>query len=150
VVDIGLTLVQCRTLGLQDEENPITKRADRDRTKATLATHGATAEEIRFLIDQERRVELNAMTSNVFIAWLEASLVEHGAGKVVPDLSVLTTAWRRALARQEVASAVRAAEAEALAVADAAQVPADIAARVQAMIEGTASSWDHAVDSLVS
>ena len=41
VIDIGLTLVQCHGLGLQDEENPIRKDADRDRIRVTLAAHSA-------------------------------------------------------------------------------------------------------------
>jgi hypothetical protein len=150
VIDLGLTLAQGRALDLQEEENPIAKGTDRGRLRTTLTSHGATREEIEFLVDQERRIELNAMTSDVFIAWLEARLAEHGAGKVVPDATVLAAAWRRARARQDVAAAVRAAEAEALAAADAARVPTDLAARVRAIIEGTASSWDVAVDHLVS
>jgi hypothetical protein len=37
-----------------------------------------------------------------------------------------------------------------MAIAAAAEVPADLAGRVQTMIAGTASSWDHAIDALVS
>lgn len=150
MTNIGLTLAQCRAMGLQDEENAIAKDADRDRIRATLATHGATEEEIAFLVDQESRVELNAMTSDVFIAWLESKLMEHGAGKVVPDQAVLAAAWRRARACRQIAAAVRDAEAKALAVAAAADVPLDLASQVQTMIAGTASSWNHAIDLLAS
>ena len=150
VTDIGLTLEQCRALGLQDEENPIAKDADRARIRATLAAHGATLEEIVFLVDQERQVELNAMTSDVFITWLEAKLTEHGAGKVVPDLAVLVAAWRRARVRQQIAEEVRAAEVRAMATAAQTEAPLDLASQVWAMIAGTASSWDHAIDALAS
>ena len=57
----------------------------------------------------QRRIELNAMTSDVFIGRLEA-----------------------------------------MAAASKTKVPADLAEQVRAMIEGTASSWDHAIDTLAS
>jgi hypothetical protein len=150
VTDIGLTLAQGRALGLQDEENPVAKDSDRDRIRQTLAAHGSTKQEIAFLVDQERRVELNAMTADVFVGWLEARLTEHGAGKVVPDDAVLEEVWRRAVARQQVAKDIRKAETKAMALAAKAEVPAKLAGQVRAMIDGTASSWDHAVDALAS
>src|SRR4051795_9042756 len=81
------------------------------------------ADEIGFLVDQERRIELNAMSSDVFIAWLEDRLTEHGAGKVVPDHTVLAEMWRRAIARQHVAKDLRKAEIKAMAAAIYADVP---------------------------
>ena len=47
------------------------------------------------------------MTSDLFISWLEARLVEHGAGKVVPESSVLAEVWQRAVARQHIAKDLR-------------------------------------------
>jgi hypothetical protein len=41
------------------------------------------------------RVELNAMTADQFIDWLERKLDEQGIGKVVPDPETLATAYRR-------------------------------------------------------
>ena len=38
---------------------------------------------------QTRRVELNAMSTPAFIAWLDAKMTEHGAGKLVPPAAVL-------------------------------------------------------------
>jgi hypothetical protein len=38
---------------------------------------------------QTRRIELNAMTTPQFIAWLDAKMAEHGSGKLVPPAGVL-------------------------------------------------------------
>ena len=45
----------------------------------------------------QRRVELNAMTAPVFVAFLERKLAEHGVRKVVPDESVLEQHARRVI-----------------------------------------------------
>ena len=54
-----------------------------------LRSYGASNDEIIFLCGDDhhdqRRVELNAMTSDQFIAWVWEALERHGAGKVVPD-----------------------------------------------------------------
>ena len=39
---------------------------------------------------QTHRVELNAMTTPDFIAWLDAKMAEHGNGKLIPPDDVLT------------------------------------------------------------
>lgn len=38
---------------------------------------------------QRHRVELNAMTTPQFIAWLDAKMAEHGAGKLIPPEDVI-------------------------------------------------------------
>jgi predicted transcriptional regulator len=45
---------------------------------------------------QCKHVELNAMTSPQFIAWLERKFAEHGVEKVIPDDKTLAEAWQRA------------------------------------------------------
>jgi hypothetical protein len=67
VIDIGLRLDDVESLSLQSE--PVKVSGNWDARAATLAEHGATRAEIRFL--HERRVELNAMTAPVFVAFLE-------------------------------------------------------------------------------
>jgi hypothetical protein len=46
---------------------------------------------------QTRRVELNAMTTPRFIAWLDAKMAEHGDGKLIPPDDVLTGELERRL-----------------------------------------------------
>ena len=38
---------------------------------------------------QTHRVELNAMTTPMFIAWLDQKMVEHGSGKLIPPPEIL-------------------------------------------------------------
>ena len=54
------------------------------------------------------------------------------------------------MARQHVAKDLLKAETKAMAAAAKAKVPPDLAGQVRAMIADTASSWDHAIEALVS
>src|SRR5262249_32728520 len=53
--------------------------------------NGATEAEIDFLLD--RRVELNAMTSDQLVAFVEGKLRRHGIGKIVPKKKELAQAY---------------------------------------------------------
>jgi hypothetical protein len=53
---------------------------------------------------QTRRVELNAMTTPQFIAWLDRKMAEHGDGKLIPPPEVVT-----AKLEEEVEAGLRAA-----------------------------------------
>lgn len=146
VIDLGLSLAEAREMGLQDEaaqgQGPGEER---------LREYGLDEEEIDFLIRQGRRVELNAMTSDELVAWLEGKLREHGAGKVVPEAGVLDRHARRLLARRRMADAVRplieAAEAEAA----EASLPDDLAERVRERQEDDpALPWEDALEAAVT
>lgn len=151
VVDLGLRLADCRAMDLQDEEAPpLPAGTDRGKVARTLRLHGATPEEIEFLVQRGRRVELNAMTSDQFVAWLEAGLRRHGAGKVVPADRVIEAAWREAVARQHVQGRARILEQEARALAASVDVPEGMAEAVRHEIEGSDLSWDEAVARIVS
>ena len=63
------------------------------KIRATLRRHGATEDEIDFLL--HRRVELNAFASDALVAWIERKLEEHGVAKIVPDDDTLANAYRR-------------------------------------------------------
>ena len=54
--------------------------------------NGATVAEADFLLSG-RRVELNAMTSDQFVAFIEEKLIAHGVRKVVPDDALLAEAF---------------------------------------------------------
>ena len=49
---------------------------------------------------QRRRVEINAMTTPAFIAWLDAKMAAHGSGKLVPPDDVLMDEWHDRLEKQ--------------------------------------------------
>jgi hypothetical protein len=54
---------------------------------------GATADEIEFLMDGQR-VELNAMTSDQFIVFVENKLIEAGTAKIIPPEDRLIESYR--------------------------------------------------------
>ena len=151
VIDLGLRLETCLAMDLQDEEAPpLPPRTDPAKVARTLREHGATEDEIEFLLHQARRVELNAMTSDQLVAWLEAGLRRHGAGKVVPADGVIELAWRDAVARRVAADAIRAVEQKARAVAATVAPPQNLADAIRDAIEGSDLPWDEALAAIVS
>ena len=95
-----MRLADVEELGLEAE--PTSNKGDDDAIARRLRINGATDEEIAFLIGEER-VELNAMSSDVFVAFVERKLNEHGVAKVVPPPSTLAetfTAFKRGAAAQ--------------------------------------------------
>lgn len=103
VVDLGLRLADVLAEDLPREEVTYVRQRD---PAANLRQNGATEAEIAVLVTRPaivgyapargERVELNAFTSDQFIAWLEKKLKKAGCRKVIPDTETLTTAYRRA------------------------------------------------------
>ena len=66
---------------------------------ANLRENGASEAEIAFMfrdfdrMRSTRRVELNAMTSPQFVAFLERKLRENGVAKIVPDQDLLAEVY---------------------------------------------------------
>jgi hypothetical protein len=94
------------------------------------------------------RVELNAMDSRQFIAWLETKLRAVGVCKVVPDPLTLETAYRRMIRLSRVQQAIETAVAH-MPTDEEIAVPADLMPRIYNAIDGTAQSWDKALWQLV-
>ena len=150
VIDFGLRWADID--GLETEE--VALKDDRAATRATLRRHGATAAEIDFIVPPRdrpcRRVELNAMTSDQFVAFVEAKLDEYGVAKVMPDADVLADAYHRArvqaVVQAEIDVLVRAAtEAE-----KGAPVPADLRERLtQHLATDRSLSWDAALQKVL-
>jgi hypothetical protein len=94
VIDIGLSLVDVEEMGLEAEHQHHPK-ASRSSLEENLRTNGASEAEIAFMLHDfdrlrsTRRVELNAMTSPQFVAFVERKLRANGITKVVPDDDVL-------------------------------------------------------------
>jgi hypothetical protein len=144
VVDLGLRFEDIAEL--ESESVEYKQQAD---PKNYLAECGATPEEQQFLVKDEHgggwigeRVEINAMTSDELIEWLEEKFEEHGIEKVIPDEKTLASAYRRAKYLRSIE-----AEMRKLNKADkAAAVPSDLRERIEEMIEDDSSvSWDDAV-----
>jgi len=102
VIDLGLRLTDVQEMALEHE--PVTYE-DKADPRINLRERGATEDECRFLVSKRDRisgqwegdrVELNAMTSPQFIAWLERKLDEVGVTKFVPEQKAVTDAYRRA------------------------------------------------------
>ena len=93
-IDLGLSLQDVIAMGLESEYQHHPK-GNKAALIANLRENGATDEEIEFMfrdfdrLRSTRRVELNAMTSPQFVAFIERKLREHGIAKVVPDEELL-------------------------------------------------------------
>jgi hypothetical protein len=155
VVDIGFRLAD--VAGLQSEP-VVNKKGKRQARAVTLERHGATAEEIEFLLGTDpagdddaigftgRRVELNAMASDQLVAFVESKLAEHGVEKVIPDDDTLERQARRLIRQRLIADEVaRVSEAVAKRAAET-ELPEDLRERVEALLcASPAQSWDAVV-----
>jgi hypothetical protein len=142
--DLGLRLPDVARL--QDEDSFLTGDGHRD----TLRRNGASPDEIEFLVDQRRRVELNAFTSRGLVDWLEGKLQQHGVKKVVPGPEVLEEAYRRAFIRESVRKAAREAREQAERWATNRPVPEHLGAKVGAKLqEWPRLPWDLALAQIV-
>jgi hypothetical protein len=114
----------------------------------TLAAHGASMAEIRFL--RHRRVELNAMPADVFVRFLERKLAEHGIGKVVPGNDVLEQHARHVLTRALTNKALEAIRAQAEEDATSIALPSKLHQKVVAALKRQPGiPWDFAVADIV-
>lgn len=153
VIDIGLTLADARAMGLASEQFDYGKRKKDPRIN--LEHYGATEEEQAFLVKGRQReiwvgerVELNAMTSPVFIAWLESKLEAAGVRKVVPDGETVERAYRALYRRAMIQKVIDKAMEE---YSDESMVmPEGLADTLRQGIEGRARSWDAALWHLAS
>ena len=150
VMDLGFRLSDVQGLERERVEYTGAKKSP----AIHLRTCGATEAECAFLVRRESgqwvgdRVELNAMRSDQFIAWLEGKFAEVGVEKVVPDAETLACAYRLALRKSTLQDAIDAALTE-IDQAPAAPVPDDLAEQIRAKITGTAMAWDDAIWSLI-
>jgi hypothetical protein len=159
VVDLGLRLTDAQTMNLDSE--PVDYRRSKVDPRVNLRQCGATEEECNFLVRRRieprpghyywmgDRVELNAMTSDQFLAWLERKLLEVGVQKVVPDQAVLEKAYQRAVRQKHVQEAID----EALTSIDEDEeipIPGDLEARLRVALDGSAEAWDRVLWKLVA
>jgi hypothetical protein len=155
IFDLGLRLVDVEAMGLQSEpvvfETPRTKRKKSD----TLHRHGATAEEVAFLMGAElskrgSRVELNAMTSRQFIDFLEQKFKEHELEKVIPDDEVMIRHARRVLGEMLAEKALEEIRERIAEEAAEKKLPDDLRQLVEQQIRrDPVLPWDFAVANIV-
>ena len=143
VIDLGLRLEDIDELQSEDAFD----KGHRDSRAWNLQENGATIEEIDFLLD--RRVELNAMTSDQMVDFVERKLKHHGVEKVVPDDNDLATAYAL-FARSHQAEQIVKDELKKL-NGIAVEVPPDLAQRVRRhLVQHPEVRWDAAVQAILA
>jgi hypothetical protein len=139
VVDLGLRLEDIDRL---QSERSFDKGSRISRAR-NLRENGATEAEIDFLVDD--RVELNAMTADQLVTFVERKLKRRGIKKIVPSKHKLTEAYRLFVRSHAVEKIVRHG-LEKLNGHAPVQVPCDIEKQVhQHLTQNPTDRWDAAV-----
>jgi len=115
-----------------------------------LRKNGATDEEIDFIANQRRRVELNAFRSAALIEFIECKLAKHGIKKIVPDAETLEVAYRRALEIEHIKQRFANVKAEAEALSESAKVPPLKRRIAKALKEDPSMPWDRVIANLAA
>ena len=151
-IDLGLGLDDVVAMGLESEYQHHPK-GNKFALAANLQENGASVEEIEFMFrdfDQlrsTRRVELNAMTSPQFIAFLEQKLREHGVEKIVPDQDLLAEAYAELERGRLLEEAIENLDEIEI---DDSNVPEDLQDQVRKYLKGHPEArWDAALDAIV-
>ena len=146
VVDIGFRLGDIDNL--QSEQVVYNQKKD---PRFYLRSCGATEDECAFLVSENgysswygERVELNAMTSEELIDWLERKFFEHGVSKLIPAAETLSEAYQRAIFLQKVDAEIK--EIRERIKTERGAVPDDLERQVTEMLKDNSElSWDEAV-----
>jgi DNA topoisomerase VI subunit B len=112
---------------------------------------GASSEEIKFLLGTHgyryggRRVEINAMTSEQLITWLECKFEQYEVEKVIPDDTTLRTGFKRANHMKQLIRKIQEQE-----YAEDIEIPDDLSQQVVKLLqENPEISWDQALWDIV-
>jgi hypothetical protein len=130
----------------------VTIKGSLDARAETLHEHGATDDEIRFLLDRDsrqpkpKRVELNAMTSRQFIDFIERKLTEHRVEKVIPQNEIIERHARRLLEQKLTREALAEIQEPVVVQAAETELPDDLEQRLRDhLAEDPALPWDEAL-----
>ncbi len=147
IFDLGLRLADVEDMDLLAE--PFATNKDCRAVSETLKRHGATPAEIAFLANE--RVELNAMISDEFIAFIERKFAEHGVAKVVPDSDVIERHARTVIEGRLINNAVANLAAKIKEQAATVALPENLRQQIEAELkESPTLSWDEVVADLVA
>jgi hypothetical protein len=145
VIDLGLRLKDVERLGLQPEQ-----AFDKGREGArrwNLKQNGATPKEIEFLLHQ--RVELNALTSDQLVTFIEDKLQQHGVKKIVPDREMLDETYRLFACSHNVEKIIK-RELKKLASHAGVKPPSNLSTQVrQYLAKHPTVRWDEGVSAIV-
>jgi hypothetical protein len=140
-IDLGLRLEDIT--GLEQEPAAATKTNVGD-LRRQLSENGATPQEVEFLLNN--RVELNALTSDQLIAFIERKLKQHGICKVVPDKELLGDAYKAFHRSKQLRDVFDQAESEFEETETEIDVPDDLDIRVRKILKKHDDlRWDDAV-----
>ncbi len=156
VIDLGLRLSDVEEMGLPSE--PVRYKKCKKDPRLNLSTSGATKAEQDFLVMRKdgasyvgNRVELNAMTSPQFIAFIERKLEEHSVQKVIPSQETLESAMRAEIRRNYINQKIDELTKEAEEHADAAEMPENLTELVAERFEkDRKQAWDDAISSIAA
>ena len=150
VIDIGLRLADVQQWGLEGDAESFYDKAATHKMVSNLKRNGATEGESDFIARNRNRVELNALTSDQLIEFIEAKLKKHGVRKVVPEQETLETAFRRALRDKYIKRQFEDLGDKAHEYADAAKIP-KLKRKIQsALKDNSAKPWDIEVADLAA
>lgn len=147
VIDLGFRMPDIRDL--QSESVNYPQATD---PRFYLKHCGATEEECNFLVNGDsyykgwsgQRVELNAMTSDQFVLWLEEKLKENGVQKVIPDEEVLANTYQRAVFLLSIEKELEQIKEKFM--GQIIEFPEDLLERVTEILkENPLYSWDEAI-----
>jgi hypothetical protein len=151
-IELGLSLADVEAMGLEPEYQHHPKER-RSALEENLRTNGASEAEINFMfrdfdrLRSTRRVELNAMTSPQFVAFVERKLIEHGVAKIVPDQKLLVEVYAGIERGRRLEEAVE--ELDEIDMDDC-KPPKDLEQRVRKILEKhPAMRWDSAIERIV-
>jgi DNA topoisomerase VI subunit B len=156
VIDLGLRLEEALAMGLEREQVTYGKGTD---PRQSLRRCGATEAECAFLVHDRpwyheeepwegERIELNAMTSDQFVRWLEAGLRAAGVHKLVPEANTLAQAYAHQRRIRRLQQALERAMDEEPETTDA--PPEDLTERIRERITETDKPWDEGLWELIN
>ncbi len=148
VYDLGLRMEDVRELIAAGKDEPAAGERGADEKRfANMRANGATVEEARYLLT--RRVELNALTSDQFVEFIERKLTAHGIRKIVPSKTVLAETYRTFVRGREVEKILK-RELRKLEGGPKIIVPSDLPDQVQDYLDAHPDKrWDTAVAEIV-
>lgn len=157
ITDIGLRLEDVIELGLEVDGAEDVSYTSGVHPGENLGACGATEEEIRFLVRkgkrktwEGKRVELNALTSEQFIRFIERKLEAHGVTKVLPgNDDFLAAAYKRAVIYKRLQKKVDRLFADAEKEEDQITVPVDLRDRLKKRLEQSGQGWDAVLGGMV-
>lgn len=131
LVDLGLRLADVDALNLHSSAEKAFDKGHDEQKRNNLLANGATAAEVDFLLNE--RVELNALTADQLVRFIEDKLVLHGVRKIIPDDELLARTFTTQIQSKALHEIVREARST-LPEADASSVPADLRDRVSRLV----------------